>query len=406
MDFIQQTFRLIAAFGIQSSIIELNGMEKIYDKDLRKILYRDFDYMHEVQKMDEFYDENGVYIVKDNFEENYISMRIPEALSVSGKSSFMHIGPYLVQPPEETVKIVMSKNHLPSLAERDLIQYYYGIPYVKDPDILEALVITQAGYITGLGKNMKVNRIGNLYGKSFSYSELIDEIKQPISFSLIEERYEFESAMLKAVKDGNYEKALEKTSRLMHLGISSSFFNNGIRKNKNKLIVENTLFRKAVQEAGVHPAHIDRISSIYAEKIELCSSFEELKIISGEMIKKYCDLVREHSLQKYTETVRNALNYIDFHMQEDLTLKKLAEAVNVSATYLSGQFRKETGKTITDYINEKRINNSLVYIAGTDMSIQKIAEMVGILDENYFSRLFKRYKGRTAIQYRNLMRAK
>lgn len=86
-----------------------------------------------------------------------------------------------------------------------------------------------------------------------------------------------------------------------------------------------------------------------------------------------------------------------------LSLKLISEQVSVSSSYLSAQFKKETGKTLTDYINEKRIRDSLVLLSTTELPIQKVAERVGIYDENYYSRLFKKYLNQTAKQYRNMM---
>ena len=76
----------------------------------------------------------------------------------------------------------------------------------------------------------------------------------------------------------------------------------------------------------------------------------------------------------------------------------------MSSSYLSAQFKKETGKTLTDYINEKRIHESLVLLAATELPIQEVAERVGIYDENYYARLFKKYQNQTAKQYRNMMK--
>ncbi|MBS5326366.1 MAG: AraC family transcriptional regulator [Lachnospiraceae bacterium] len=44
------------------------------------------------------------------------------------------------------------------------------------------------------------------------------------------------------------------------------------------------------------------------------------------------------------------------------------------------------------------------YLAATDLPIQNIAELVGIYDENYFSRLFKKYQQMTPSKYRSLMK--
>lgn len=172
------------------------------------------------------------------------------------------------------------------------------------------------------------------------------------------------------------------------------------------MLSSNTLFRKAVQAAAVHPFHIDKVSGTYAKKIEDCIFVKDLEELAHEMIRKYCLLVRNYSLIGYSTVVRNAINYIICNLKEPLSLKLLAEEENVSAGYLSARFKKEVGRSVVDYINERRVFSSIFYLATTDMTIAEVAQQVGIQDEGYFSRLFKKYQNRTPKQYRNLVQAK
>lgn len=57
-------------------------------------------------------------------------------------------------------------------------------------------------------------------------------------------------------------------------------------------------------------------------------------------------------------------------------------------------------------MNEKRIQSSLILLATTDLPIHEVAAQVGIYDENYYARLFKKFQGQTAKQYRSMMRMK
>ena len=98
------------------------------------------------------------------------------------------------------------------------------------------------------------------------------------------------------------------------------------------------------------------------------------------------------------------MNYIDFNLNEDLSLNVIAEKYAVNASYLSKQFKKENEMNLTEYVNRKRLEASLKYLAATDLPIQNIAELVGIYDENYFSRLFKKYQQMTPSKYRSLMK--
>lgn len=121
---------------------------------------------------------------------------------------------------------------------------------------------------------------------------------------------------------------------------------------------------------------------------------------------KYCLMVRNHSRKGYSIIVQDALNYIDFNIREPLSLKLISDRINISSSYLSTQFKKETGRTLTDYINEKRIHDSLVLLATTELPVQEVAERVGIYDENYYARLFKKYQNQTAKQYRSMIKLK
>ncbi len=82
-------------------------------------------------------------------------------------------------------------------------------------------------------------------------------------------------------------------------------------------------------------------------------------------------------------------------------MKGLAEEFSVSPSYLSGLFRKEVGVTLTDYIHKVRIDHSLILLNTSAFSIQEIAEQVGFLDVNYFTRTFKKYHGISPKKYRD-----
>ena len=56
--------------------------------------------------------------------------------------------------------------------------------------------------------------------------------------------------------------------------------------------------------------------------------------------------------------------------------------------------------TIVDFVNKTRIENSCKLLENTDLHISAISEKVGIFDYNYFSRMFKKYIGKTPTQYR------
>lgn len=404
IDVIQQLEGLMEAFGLKVDRVGLQypGTDQ-FNLKIRKLLYGSCDYKAEIQKMEQSYQENVVYMIKDIFETHYLSMLLPEEFRKSEGKEFLHIGPYITRNPEELLDENMEKHEFPPYLRKELKEYYYGIPLIQMENVLEEIFVKQIGYICK--GEIRTERVENADVEHFSVKNLIIESEGKISMTLIEEKYRYEEQMMAAIRSGNLEQLVDANKAFANHPVMKRC-EDGLRNGKNMMVICNTLFRKAVQEAGVHPAHIDHISEQFARRIESCTHVSELEKISREMMRKYCLLVRNHSLKGYSAIIRDTLNYIDFHLKEPLSLKILAEKINANASYLSSQFRRETGKTVTDYINENRIHQSLLFLAATDMPIQMVAEQVGIYDENYFSRLFKKYQKQTAKQYRELMQRK
>ena len=159
--------------------------------------------------------------------------------------------------------------------------------------------------------------------------------------------------------------------------------------------------RKAAEAGAVHPLHIDSLSSRYAKKIELATSTNALISLQREMIHKYCLLVKNHSMKGYSLLIRKVLTQIDSDLTANLSLRTQAEHLNINSSYLSTLFKKETGTTLTEYVNRKRIEHAIFLLNTTNLKIQAIAQACGIPDVNYFTKIFKKQIGITPKDYRD-----
>ena len=119
-----------------------------------------------------------------------------------------------------------------------------------------------------------------------------------------------------------------------------------------------------------------------------------------EMFRTYCRLVRRHALGKFSPVVQKSILIINADLSADVSPSSLAKTQGVSLEYLSTVFRKETGKTLTEYIRERRIEYAEYLLKTTNLQIQTVALHCGILDAQYFSKLFKAQIGQTPLQYR------
>ena len=146
--------------------------------------------------------------------------------------------------------------------------------------------------------------------------------------------------------------------------------------------------------------YIDAISGQFTVEIENAQTVEQVEALVPKMIRHYCLAVHRHSLERYSATVRDCLNYVDFHYMEALSLESLASRFAVNKNYLSSRFHREVGKTLTDYITQIRVQRATRLLERTPLPMQEIAGQCGFSDANYFTRTFKKINGISPNEYR------
>ncbi|WP_232381073.1 AraC family transcriptional regulator [Paenibacillus tianjinensis] len=107
---------------------------------------------------------------------------------------------------------------------------------------------------------------------------------------------------------------------------------------------------------------------------------------------------RQHPSQLY---VRRAIEFLHQNYDRSIQAKEVAAAVNVHPGYLHRIFKKQTGCTLTDYLNLLRMEKAKMLLAQSEIPVADIADYVGISSRQYFHLLFKKYASMTPIEYRN-----
>ena len=85
-------------------------------------------------------------------------------------------------------------------------------------------------------------------------------------------------------------------------------------------------------------------------------------------------------------------------------MEKVCSHLGVSAAYFSTVFKKETGKTFTNFLTDVRMNRAVEMLLNQDEKTYIIAEAVGYSDPNYFSYVFKKQFGVSPSKYKQGMR--
>lgn len=77
----------------------------------------------------------------------------------------------------------------------------------------------------------------------------------------------------------------------------------------------------------------------------------------------------------------------------------VAAYIGLSPTHTSRIFKKDTGKTLIDFINEKKIEKAKILLSNKSYKVYEVAEMMGFQNIHYFSTLFKKYTGISPTKY-------
>lgn len=359
------------------------------------------DYMKDFWERADKYKDNVIYRINSICMYRYLFFRLPD----TDEPQFMLIGPYVLTGISQ--KMVLETAEYISLPEEHyhrLQQFLIGLPRIYDESVLLSMLNVFGETIWGSIDNFRLQDEDSRITVDFSaegYVQYDEEYEEPQQLmKILEERYNEENSLIQAVAKGQTHKAEAFVNGFNMQGIEHRIPDR-LRNVKNYMIILNTLLRKAAESADVHPIHIDKLSSEFAHRIEQLTSESGMNTLSREMVRKYCLLVTNHSMKDYSLLVRKVLTQIDLDLTADLSLKVQAKALGVNASYLSTLFKKETGKTLTEYVNGKRIEYAIFLLNSTQLQIQAIAQYCGISDVNYFTRLFKTAVGKTPKEYRD-----
>ena len=112
-----------------------------------------------------------------------------------------------------------------------------------------------------------------------------------------------------------------------------------------------------------------------------------------------------HNKDYKTHIVANVKKYINEHIDEKLTLNKVAEVFNISSNYLSILFSKCNDVGFIDYVNQSKVAAAKEMMQTGNLKIYEISDVLGFESAFYFSRVFKKVTGMSPRDYINLMHA-
>ncbi len=247
--------------------------------------------------------------------------------------------------------------------------------------------------------------LGSLEYKSYMGENSIIQYSDLNSFFRYEDYStldKYQKQIIENIKSGN-ETGVRENTKL----ISDYLTNNNINIHYMRNFYYTTLSSINNIRISVSSVDTDRkysegedIASLI-KLIEKTDKAEELNSLLEEVSIKIASKVNSFNNKSIKLILRKAIDYIQEHYNEQVTLNEVAENIYVSTFYISRMFKKELGKSFVDYLNDVRIDKAKELLKDVKYKTYEVAEKVGISDPHYFSKLFKKYSGMTPSEYRD-----
>lgn len=207
-----------------------------------------------------------------------------------------------------------------------------------------------------------------------------------------------EEKLKSIVRNGDVE-GFEKWLKSAPSIRAGSLSNDALRQQKNTLIVAATILSRAAIEGGLEYNEALDISDMYIQKAENCTMIEELFTVNYLLVKELVEKVR--MVKAKDSPLETAVaNYVIANISNPITLDDLCDALYMSKSNLCFRFKNETGKTVLQFVQEKKIEECKKLLVDSNKSIATISLYLGFSSQAHLSKAFKDLVGQSPIQYR------
>lgn len=356
------------AFSSHLNEKEVEEELELYDLNIHEFVLVALDISY--QKSGDIYQKQLLKIgIKNVFVDIFSDQYICHSMNVTQSRLA-----FIIQPNKMT-------NHFVDEVVKKIESFQVVIKSCFDQEIIIGISSKGEGWQSIFDK-MKECEKSLSYKMYFSEDALIlyDDIKNLALISDDSDLLDIKKDIVSAIKIGNQNllsdlntSLLEKTTHLM-----------------TYRQVYKTLIADIKEVSQVEVVEIDELMTV-KECFEVYQNIADSKIQQN----------KDHNIKNLSLVLKQSLEYIQNNYQESISLQDVADYTYVSIYYLSRMFKKEIGKNFVDYLNEYRMKKATHYLKDYELKTYEVAELVGISDPHYFSKLFKKYMGETPTEYRN-----
>lgn len=313
------------------------------------------------------------------------------------------IGPvFTTEISTQVISDALRQFNIPASWKRTLISLLHELPVITSTALFQDILMLHYAVTGEAKKNSDIQLQTSIKTVSHNNKNLNSTQNIPKNRQQV---WRAESALMQMIREGNlnYKSAFERVSTI------SSGVQVTAKQPMQQIQVTYTVFIslcvRAAIEGGLSPDIAYPLGDSYIQSILLSQTVSDAMVIGHSMYEDFIQRVHKcKSNSNISQEIQSCCDYIQMNIEEDFSLKTLAPKFGYTDYYFSRRFKKETGKSINEYIKSVKLSHGKTLLATTSLSIQEISERLHFCSRTHFTDSFKKSEGISPTQYREEMK--
>ncbi|MDD9267148.1 helix-turn-helix domain-containing protein [Paenibacillus sp. GCM10023248] len=211
-----------------------------------------------------------------------------------------------------------------------------------------------------------------------------------------------EQQLINFVKTGDYEKSSSIIEQIIETNVSNAVLS--VPLGKCLMFDLASTMLKTMNEIGSQGNRkffMEQFNPV--ERLSGCETMNEMKKEILSILEQVCQSIQADRKQESSPLGELVSAYVKANFaEENLNISMIGDKFGMTPSYLSKQFKMQTGDSLLDFISRTRLEEAKKLLAEQPLSIMEIARRVGYADINTFNRTFKKFEGITPGKYKEL----
>lgn len=216
--------------------------------------------------------------------------------------------------------------------------------------------------------------------------------------------YNPELEFYSVIRLGDVEKVRKLCKEPLHTKVGMGMLSEDSLQNiKYHFTITTAMVARYCIEGGMDLSQAYGLSDFYILKADKCTSVEDVSTLHAIMCEDYAQKMKNLRKKKVSSIhIAKCIDYIYDNLHTRITVKQLVELTDLSSSYLSRLFKKETGISISQYIQTCKIETAQNMLVYSEHSLAQISATLAFSSQSYFNEVFKKHTGLTPLEYRSL----